>query len=263
MSKRRPSGTFEWAKHSAFCAVGCENNCQYCYSRYTAVEKLGLKTYDTWEEMELLDKEMKKNRPLKDGTIMFPTTHDITPTVLEGAKEVLLKMLSSGNQVLIVSKPRLGCIMELCSALREYTRQVLYRFTIGALDDNILRLWEPGAPRFQERMDSLRYARESGYMTSVSCEPLLEAERVVDLFYTLEPFVTDSIWIGKMNRIEQRVLDDNPELQKDLLRIEAGQTDDRIKEIYNLLGSEPKVKWKESYKEILGLDAPEEIGLDI
>ena len=44
--------------------------------------------------------------------------------------------------------------------------------------------------------------------------------------------------------------------------LEEGQTESNIKSIYGILKDNPKVKWKESFKEILGLDMPTEIGLD-
>ena len=63
-----------------------------------------------------------------------------------------------------------------------------------------------GAPKFEERMASLVYAHQHGFKTSVSVEPMLDSKNIVHLFQVLKPHVTDSIWIGKLNHIRQRVV---------------------------------------------------------
>lgn len=68
----------------------------------------------------------------------------------------------------------------------------------------MLHFCEPGAPKFDERLRSLRHTFEASYKTSVSCEPFLD-EDIINLYYRIQPFITDSIWIGKMNKIKQRV----------------------------------------------------------
>jgi hypothetical protein len=79
----------------------------------------------------------------------------------------------------------------------------------------------------------------------------------------LQPFVTDSIWIGKMNKIRQRVVIETPEDEQQVAKIETGQTDDRIWIIYNSLKDRKVVRWKESIKQIVGLHTPQEPGMDI
>ena len=69
------------------------------------------------------------------------------------------------------------------------------------------------------------------------------------------PLVTDSIWIGKLNNIRSRVKVETPEDQAAVLRIEQGQIDERIFEIFNSLEDNPLVKWKDSIKKVVGLQA--------
>lgn len=254
------SGTKEWASHNVNCVTGCSHNCRYCYARWNAVDRFHQVASDEdWEKMKVRDADVKKSRPKKEGTIMFPTTHDITPEVVDACLTVLVKMLESGNDVLVVTKPHLECIVKICDACTKYKSQILFRFTIGAMDDNILKYWEPGAPSFKERFAAMKYAFENGYATSVSMEPLLDAENVVNTFTILKPFVTNSIWIGKLNKIDARA-----NASEDMIeRIKLGQTDQRVREIYETLKDEPLVKWKESYKEVLGLDLATEKGMDV
>jgi len=260
---KRISGTLEWASHNENCLVGCPHDCAYCYARANAVDRFKTIPKGEWTNVKVNEKKMKKRFGKKEGTIMFPTAHDIVPEYIDECIEFLRKMLTAGNNVLVVSKPHLECIEKICDELDEFRHQVLFRFTIGAMDNDILEYWEPGAPIFEERLESLVHAHCEGWKTSVSCEPMLDGNNMVELFHKLEPFVTDSIWIGKMNHVEKRVKIENDEDREMADRIVAGQTDERVHEIYEALKDEPKVKWKESFKEVLGLETPEEPGMDI
>ena len=259
----RISGTKEWAVANVNCVTGCEHNCRYCYARFQAVERFHrVASKEEWAEPQVRAHDVKKRRHRVDGTVMFPTTHDITPSILEPCVEVLTNLLEAENDVLVVSKPHLECIERICQDFVLYKAQILFRFTIGAFDDSILGYWEPGAPHFMERFACLKHAFNKGYLTSVSVEPMLDSENMVTLFEMLEPFVTDSIWIGKMNKLRQRVEITTDEDERHAVRIEAGQTDDKIWKIYRALKEEPKVKWKESVKEIVGLPLATEAGTD-
>jgi hypothetical protein len=157
--------------------------------------------------------------------------------------------LEAGNEILIVSKPHIECIGEICRRFIDYREQILFRFSIGSVNDRILHLWEPGAPRFYDRLTSLRVACEEGFATSVSCEPLLDSPNVAELFHTLWPYVTDTIWIGKMNCIGQRVI---PGTDPKLIAAgEAGQTDEAVLRVHDELKNERIVRWKDSYRDTL------------
>ena len=91
---------------------------------------------------------------------------------------------------------------------------------------------------------------------------MLDSHQIEELFNKVKPFVTNSIWIGKMNKVRQRVQVVTPEDEQMVQRIEAGQTDERVKAIYAALKDEPLVRWKESFKQVLGLPLAEEAGED-
>lgn len=219
---KRISGTKEWARSNVNCVDGCEHNCRYCYARAMAV-RFGRRSEDDWARMEVRQDEVDKRRTKRQGRVMFPTTHDITPSVLTPCLEMLLKLLKAGNEVLIVSKPHLTCITAICDACHEHRDKILFRFTIGAMDDRILSFWEPGAPPFAERFASLQRAYNAGFQTSVSVEPMLDSVFIVSLFRTLAPFVTDCIWIGKMNKVETRVTITSSDVAAEVQRIQAGR----------------------------------------
>jgi DNA repair photolyase len=262
MSKKKISGTREWAKSEINCVDGCEHGCRYCYARAMALRFHRIETEADWTTMTVRQEVVDRNRTKRKGRVMFPTSHDITPAVLTPCLTLLDKLLQAGNDLLIVSKPHLSCITEICDRFSDFRSQILFRFTIGAMDDRILSFWEPGAPPFAERFDALKCAFKAGYATSVSVEPMLDSPHVVAMFHKLAPFVTDCIWIGKMNKIKARVDVDSPEMEAEIERIEAGQTDECIEAIYRTLKDDPKVKWKESVKSVVGLPLATEAGTD-
>ena len=200
---------------------------------------------------------------------MFPTQHDITPENLDVTGKALRQMLMAGNEVLVVSKPHLSVIETLCRDLAGCKELILFRFTIGSMDDDTLALWEPGAPKFAERFASLQHAHDAGYFTSVSMEPLLETDEdaVVALVEKLQPFITDSIWIGKMNQVRARLsvngFGKDETIQEAADAIIASQTDARIRSLYARMEGWDKLRWKESIKKVVGLEIPTEAGLDV
>ena len=256
-------GFQEWTKSKNnvnFC-TGCENDCIYCYAKEGAYRRKQVELGE-WSSMVIRDKEVDKNRYLRDGLVGFPTTHDILPGNIDAYLIILGKLLTTGNEILIVSKPRLDCIQRICHASEFFKDKILFRFTIGAMDDEILSFWEPNAPSYAERKESLKYAFEHGFKTSVSTEPMLESYKIDLIVKDLEPFVSETIWIGKMNHIKRFSKNGNAELAGRIHTIEAGQTDERIKAIYNALKTNPKIRWKDSIKKVIGLQAPPEPGMD-
>jgi hypothetical protein len=217
------------------------------------------------------------------GRVMFPSSHDITPTNLDACMTVLKKLLAAGNDVLIVSKPHLDCIRTICNAFELYRDefrvvrcddqpdlfdeyrlfQIVFRFTIGAVDDRILKFWEPNAPAYEERKAALKYAFDAGFQTSVSAEPMLDAKNIDSLVSDLMPHITDSLWIGEMNHIGRFSKYAGTRIQKELNRIRAGQTPRAIQKIYDRYKDNPMIKWKNGIKKIVGLSMATEPGLDI
>ncbi len=260
MSKKI-SGTKEWSDHSVNCVTGCSHDCRYCYAREMAVRHQRV-TAEEWPVMKVREKDIHRTRGKKVGTIMFPTTHDITPEVSHECSKVILKMLKAGNNLLIVSKPHLNVIRDLCTLIREFKDQVLFRFTIGSCNDGILKYWEPGAPDFAERFASLKHAYEEGFKTSVSSEPLLDYDGVDDLGGNILPYITDAWWIGKMNRPKNRVNITSEYDSAMLSDVLNNQVDHKIEALYERYKDNPKVKWKESIKSVVGIELPTETGTD-
>jgi len=251
------TGTREWAEHSRNIQLGCENDCRYCYAREMAVRFKRTTAID-WSKPVLMNNTALKETPRKlKGRIMFPTTHDITRNNLSVVCVYLVDWLRKGNEFLIVTKPDLFCIEMLTKVLEPYKDQVTFRFTIGSTDDVTLKFWEPNAPNFESRLNSLVCAYTNGFKTSVACEPYLDAT-IVSLVERVLPYVTDVVWIGKMNQIKKRVmLDKDNELSEVYMyNVELVQSNHNVKLLYEHFKNNPKVKWKDSIKKVIGL--PEE-----
>ncbi|MGI9538324.1 MAG: hypothetical protein ACR2PB_14735 [Desulfocapsaceae bacterium] len=256
-------GTKEWAVAEINCSVGCPHDCRYCYARVAALDKGLIDSAADWSVSRIIDGEVNCLRDRYPGQVMFPTAHDIVEENLDAALEVITRLLAADNQVLIVSKPLLSCIEQICERLYRRRDQILFRFTITARDGDILRFWEPAAPTYQERLDSLRLAREKGFETSVSVEPILDVEDLEKMIAEIEPLVSHSIWVGKMNRIEERVCIDSSEVRAEVERIRSEQNNRRITDLFESLRNNPLIRWKESIKQVVGLPLATEIGLDI
>lgn len=254
-------GFREWTKFSVNCCSGCSNNCRYCYAKGMAVRFRQL-TVEEWPLERIREKDVVKQQKSYDGRVMFPSSHDITLANLDACMTVIGNLLGAGNELLIVSKPRIECIDRICRRFCAARDRILFRFTIGAMDDGILAFWEPGAPTYAERRDSLCLAHEYGFGTSVSIEPMLDIGHVIDLVADLQGCVTDAIWIGKMNHIKKSMRLVDEETKAAFEAIEARQTAQRILDIYEQLKTNPKIKWKEGIKKIVGIDIPEDYGLD-
>lgn len=248
------TGTKEWAETNLNIATGCEHNCRYCYARHNAVCRFKRVSADDWPKMVVSRKKVEQNYHRRDGVIMFPSSHDITPSILDDYRIVLEKLLDAGNKVLIITKPLHRCIMYLCNIFADFRKQITFRFSIGSMNSEVLRFWEPQAPSFGERYASLRCAYHWRYQTSVSAEPFLDG-KVVELYERLKPYITDSFWIGKLRDFDRRVdMSEITSAEKavyvDVLK--KHQTDEAIMKLYEQLKDEPLVRWKDSIRKILG-----------
>jgi len=261
--KESVTGTKEWAKYNYNIQTGCEHDCAYCYAKAMAVRFSRVKA-DGWDDVTISLKAVSKKWKKRDGTIMFPTTHDITQANINHCLIVLDNILRAGNNVLIVSKPDPNCIRLLCDAFEMCKKQILFRFTIGSVDNQTLKFYEPDAPSFGERLAALAHAHTRGFKTSVSIEPMLDFQPY-QIVKIVDEYVTDSIWLGLMNNARTRLklneCSDQVIEMADKLRLMWSYRG--VKNLYEILKDNPKIRWKDSIKKLLGLDTPQEAGLDI
>jgi uncharacterized Fe-S cluster-containing radical SAM superfamily protein len=257
------TGTREWAAENVNIQQGCEHDCQYCYAKAMAI-RFGRTSADGWRQPVLRRREVDRNRGKRSGTLMFSSTHDITPANVEACIGVLDRLLAAGNTVLVVTKPHLVCVEQICTQLAAYRDRIVFRFTMGSADSSILKYWEPGAPAFAERLAALGHARQQGFETSVSAEPMLDAS-IDAVVAAVRPCVSHSIWLGRANRVVQTVAMNCPGDSQALAsarELNALWSDDAVRGLYERHKGDPLIRWKDSIKSVVGIPKAQTKGLD-
>jgi len=262
MKKSTAKGTQEWSVKTINCCTGCSHDCRYCYAKGMAI-RFKQVTATQWPLERIRPQDVTKRQKKYDGQVMFPSSHDITPNNLDACLKVMKNLLDAGNRVLVVSKPHLECIWAICERFELFKNLILFRFTIGACYDRVLSYWEPNAPSYDERKQCLIYAYESEFQTSVSVEPMLDAPNIDILISELMPYVTDALWIGKMNHLGRFGNNGDAVLRQAIDNIKKGQTDVAIKSIYSRHRDNPMIKWKKEIKKVVGIPLTNENGMDI
>lgn len=249
------TGAGEWAGYNCNIGTGCSHGCLYCYAERMATRFNRIESSDEWREevpREVTTVECKKY----SEPIMFPTTHDITEGYLRPYRCHLYNILAAGNEVVIVTKPHRASIEAICSEFSSSRDNMVFRFTIGGLNNETMKIMEPGAPSPSERLGCLRYAFEQGFRTSISSEPMLgSCEDAEQLYYVVEPFVTEDIWFGKMKYIGGLKNSADPVIASAANQVISTQSDAEILRFVSKVGRLPKVAWKDSIKDVVKKDA--------
>lgn len=261
----KKTGTREWSDYSINICKGCAHGCRYCYGREMAMRFGRIGSGDEWT-VEVVDEEkvedLVENTPRKKGRGMFPTTHDITPGNVDSCLRVIRALVEEGNELLLTTKGNPQVVRRLCDELYRWKDQLMWRFTITHINSSVGEFWEPGAPPIVDRFASIRRAHDCGYETSVSMEPLLQPKWSEFLVCGLTPYVTDTIWIGKMRNIAQRTAwmtghPDGPRTLEAKSRVEGMERlsgSYHCEKVYEHCKAYDNVRWKDSYQKELGID---------
>lgn len=242
------TGTKEWADEKNNCILGCCNNCLYCYAK-----GIGIRTGHTTEDLWKVERPNKNARPKKHkGLVMFPTSHDLHYKNIGMWGSHLDALINLGNRILIVSKPEWDAMSYIIDHHKDsaYKQNIEFRYTIGTDDEVTRKFWEPGAPAMSERIRCLHYAYQCGFKTSISMEPLLVKDPV-PFINKIEPYVTGEIWIGLMNYLKKEWFTDDT-IGWYNKQIEINSRDNILK-VYNATKSNPKIRYKDSARDLLGL----------
>jgi len=210
-------------------------------------KRFGRSTDHTWKKMTIRKEVLSKNFKKRSGRVMFPSSHDIfnIQPFKEACFIVLRKLLECENEVLITTKPQLTIVQEIIDEFGDCRHQFQFRFTITSNDDRLLRFWESNASGFEERLASLKYAFRKGSKTSVSIEPFLDYDPT-ELIKTVAPFITESIWLGRMNYIRRKGLSEKERPYYNEIR--RNYETRHLWEICKKLNGHPKVRIKDSIR---------------
>lgn len=280
--QRTGTGTREWSEHSVNALkTGCRYGCLYCYARARALRFGLIETGSEWSKrciMRNCEHLERDSRRRYKGVVMFPTTHDIYDHQvsrcgcvaplgnLRTCEEVLRNLIDAGNRVLLVTKADPSVIVPLIERLpaKRY-EQLEVRVTLGTLDGALARLWEPGAPDPDKRMEAMQGLRRRGVRVSASAEPLLDAgDGAVRLVAALHELVDGEVWVGTMNDVRRRTrwaLDepdagvDRSALRQAIRRIEDWGSAAAVRIMTRELEGFPRVRFKDRWRKLAGLDS--------
>ena len=244
-------GTKEWMPHNENCIKGCSNDCKYCFGKLRAI-RYKQKTAENWHIMEPNKRSTKPIRYLKGG-VMFPTTHDLHIEHADWWMPFLRGLLEKGNDVLIVTKPQYEAVKLICDTFTEYKDKMEFRLTIGTTNPEVAAYWEPGAPSIRDRYAALVRISTLGYKVSISMEPLLIAQPKEIIDRVFMPWVTGDVWIGLMNYYKF-----NPAIPEEAYQMNL-QSKPNMLRVYESLKDNPKIRWKDSVQDLLGITQNGEI----
>jgi hypothetical protein len=241
-------GTRQISDQSMNIMTGCGHNCIYCYAAHKCLQTGKIRIRSDWPGLSRsYSGAMKDDYPRFDGVVMYPTAHDIEPRHLNYHIALIRKLIAAGNEILLTTKAHYECVDEISFIFERYKEQITFMFTITSLNDEVSRFWEPNAPCPHERLSSLMLAFMRGCRTSVIIEPMLEGPNEAKAIYRrVLPYVTDEVWIGKMNSPTVRVDTSIPENDAAVKRILRAQSHQNIMGLYDELAGQEKVRWKES-----------------
>lgn len=174
---------------------GCPFNCVYCYIRGS---KYGTHAANTLSVKinapEILDKQLKRRAKKGEyGIICFASQeayitiekdYRITRKLLEITLQYRFPVHIGTKSTLVLRDLDILEKIDRSAILPEDLQQKLNRgtiisFSFSTLDEHLAKLFEPGAPTPQERLETLRTCKEAGFLVGVNFIPVL-------------PFLSDS-----------------------------------------------------------------------
>lgn len=209
---------FSFAKYKLSPYSACGHGCLYCDGRAEKYYVQGDFARDIVIRKnipELLLKEIKGLREFGTIGIGSGTTDVYQPVEKEeGLMRRCAEILAeSGFPVSILTKSSLILRdLDLWARVNEKGRFILM-ITLTTLNEDIRRIFEPGAPPVEERLETIKAFKSAGCAVGVLCMPLLPMisdlrDDVSELFVTLKRLGADFIMPGSLTL--------RPGIQKDI-----------------------------------------------
>ena len=191
----------EYAPLAANLYRGCGHGCGYCYGPSATFKKRSdfhedVKPRDN--VLEHLEKNARKLRGDERPVLMSFTTDPYQPidsmTCLTRSAIEILNMYDLKCQIL--TKGGLRAVRDFDLLCKHPDNE--FAVTLTTDDHEESNAWEPNAALPDERIESLRIAKEYGIRTWVSMEPVINPEAVYRLIDVTHPYV-DLYKVGKLN----------------------------------------------------------------
>ena len=231
----QPSGAArEYSELALNIYSGCPHGCFYCYVPAVLKRDKQVFTENCTARKKIIDlvqKDLIEMKTLKDNRkVLLCFTCDPYPGDCEENRptQKVLELFKAYNQDFqLLSKGG----MKAARDFHLYKKNDEYAVSLTAdNEEDSLRI-EPGAPLPQNRINSLKKAKEKGIKTWVSFEPVIYPEQTLNLYERTKDF-TDFYKVGKLNHrkndtdwtkfgkeiIERMEKDGKPYMIKDALK---------------------------------------------
>lgn len=220
----KPKGAaLEYSELALNLYIGCEHGCKYCYAPacmfkkredyskekniYTRKNVLNLLQEDLIEMASLRDKRRVLlcfvTDPYQKGYEFNKTTSEAL--ALFKAYNIPFQILTKGG-------------MKAARDFHLYKKTDALAVSLTFCDKIKSLEWEPGAATPQDRINSLKKAKEKGIETWVSFEPVIEPEETYKLFEASKDYV-DLYKIGKINNYKDAEEVDWREFTKKIINL--------------------------------------------
>ena len=191
--------------YSLNCYTGCAHACAYCYARFMQRfhphdERWGGFVDIKVNAVEALKRQLRRAEP---GSVFVSSACDGWQPI-----ESQWQLTRRCSELLLERGFRLHILTKSALVLRDLDlfvgRPVQIGVTVTTLDEQLSKLWEPGAVSVEERLQVIDGARRAGLQTSVMFGPLLpflsDGQAAIDaLLDRAADLGIDQIWFDALN----------------------------------------------------------------
>jgi DNA repair photolyase len=189
----KPSGLAkEYGDYACNIYTGCPHGCNYCFAPKILRRDRNVFHADVHVRDGLLDAAEKQLTNIHGETIHLCFVCDPYPTGYDtkATREMIRLIKKYGNHVQILTKGDGSRDFDLLDSLDWYG----VTYSGAGIKD------EPGAIEDTVRLEMLKQAKSLGISTWVSCEPVVDNDKVLNLLRTAD--YIDRYKIGKLNYVK-------------------------------------------------------------
>jgi hypothetical protein len=175
----------------------CSHGCLYCYNPPGAQDGPVLKD----NVLNRLKDDLKKLKEIikRGERLEFTFVGDLYDSALDKVQAgVSRKCLEACKEVGISFQVLTKNGKDASKDFDLYGPEDLFGVTLTCDNDDDSLKWEPGAPLWIDRIESLKLAKSRNIKTWVSFEPVLDPEQTLHLIELVAPYA-DKIKVGKLN----------------------------------------------------------------
>lgn len=183
---------------------GCSNGCKYCYGCLMAERFVENVDYQQWLKPKLVENaseifEENLKRAKMKGEVFTQSISDSYMAYADPdvTRQMLELMRKYEFPILLLTKN--ASVIRDLDFFKKYKEKMRVGFTIVLPKTD--RTIEPYSSAVEKRMHILQELFEAGIHTIVSLEPLLPnipIEEIIEMVETINPYVTDYIFVGKL-----------------------------------------------------------------